>query len=119
MSNPMSKMQKVLEQMQEAQQRIQRIQQELEIKTVTEESGGGMVKATVNGKQELTALTIENEAMSLGDAELLEDLIIAAVNKALQSAAQFMQRELGEATRAAMPNMPNIPGLDIDKLFGE
>ena len=86
---------------------------------MTEESGGGIVKATVNGKQELLALTIGKEALEAGDTELLEDLVIAAVNKALQSAAQVMQREMGAATRAAMPNLPNIPGLDIGNPFGE
>jgi len=112
-------MQKVLAQIEEAQQKIQRIQQELEQKTVTEESGGGMVRATVNGKTELIELTIDKETFATGDAELLEDLVIAAVNKALHTASQMMQQELGAATRAAMPNMPNIPGLDLDNPFGE
>jgi len=119
MSNQMAQMQKILAQIQEAQQQIQHVQEELETKTVTEESGGGLVKATVNGKHELMALKIEKEALADGDIEMLEDLIIAAVNKAIRSASQMMQQEMGNATRAAMPNLPNIPGLDLGNIFGE
>ena len=118
MSNPMGQMQKILAQIQEAQKHIQHVQEELETKTVTEESGGGMVKATVNGKQELVGLKIDKETIAEGDVELLEDLVIAAINKALHSASQMMQREIGDATRSAMPNLPNIPGINLDNLFG-
>ena len=66
------------------QQEMLRMQQEQESKTFTAASGGGMVSATVNGKHELVNLEIKPEAVDPDDVEMLEDLIMAAVNQALR-----------------------------------
>ena len=64
----------------------QKMQQEQESKTFTAKAGGGMVAATVNGKHELTALEINPEAVDPDDVEMLQDMIMAAVNEAMRTA---------------------------------
>ena len=64
----------------------QKMQQEQEAKTFTAASGGGMVKATVNGKHELVELSIKPEAVDPDDVEMLQDMILAAVNEAMRTA---------------------------------
>ena len=107
----MKGMQGMLKQIQKMQAEMEKTQAELANKTVTEESGGGMVKATVNGKKELLSIEIDQEIASSGDKEMLEDLVVAAVNKALESAAKLAEEELGKVTRGMIPPGMNIPGL--------
>ena len=82
-------MQGMLKQVQKMQAEMERVQNELANKTVTEEAGGGMIKATANGKKEIISIQIDNEVVNGGDKEMLEDLIVAAVNKALESAGKI------------------------------
>lgn len=107
----MKGMQGMLKQIQKMQAEMEKTQAELANKTVTEESGGGMVKATVNGKKELLSIEIDQEIASSGDKEMLEDLVVAAVNKALESAARLAEEELGKVTKGMIPPGMNIPGL--------
>ncbi len=106
-------MQGMLKQVQKMQERIAQIQAELEHRTVTADAGGGMVKVTANGKQEILKIEIEKEVVNPEDIAMLEDLVVAAVNKALQSASRMASEELGKATSGMLPNIPglNIPGL--------
>ena len=67
-------------------QKMQRMQAEQEAKTFTAKAGGGMVAATVNGKHEMVALEINPEAVDPDDVEMLQDMIIAAVNEAMRAA---------------------------------
>ena len=76
----------MMKQAQKLQQEMLRMQQEQESKTFTAKAGGGMVAATVNGKHELTALEINPEAVDPDDVDMLQDLIIAAVNEAMRTA---------------------------------
>ena len=71
---------------QQMQQELLRMQEEQENKTYTAKAGGGMVSATVNGKHEVTALQINPEAVDLDDVEMLQDMVIAAVNEAMRAA---------------------------------
>lgn len=103
-------MQGMLKQVQKMQAEMERVQQELGNKTVTEEAGGGMVKATVNGKKELVSLNIDKEVMGGNDKEMLEDLVVAAVNKALSSAGKMAEDELAKVTQGMIPPGLNIPG---------
>ena len=106
-----NQMQGMLKQVQKMQERMQEIQQELENKYVTEESGGGMVKITVNGKLQVSKLQIEKEVVNPDDIEMLEDLIVAAVNKGIDSAQKMAQEEMQKATSGIIPPGLNIPGL--------
>ena len=84
---------------QKMQEDMQKMQEELEQATYTATAGGGVVTAVVSGKKELTELTIDPEAVDPEDVEMLQDLIIAAVNEAMRSAdeaaAQSMQKLTG------------------------
>ena len=79
----MSQMQ-MMKQAQKMQQEFQRMQQELESKEFTAKAGGGAVEATVNGKRELVKLKISPDAVDPDDVEMLEDLVVAAVNEAIR-----------------------------------
>ena len=89
----------MLKQAQKMQQDLLRMQQEQESKTFTAKAGGGMVTATVNGKHEMVNLEINPEAVDPDDVEMLQDMIIAAVNEAMRTAeaeaAQNMSRFTG------------------------
>ena len=76
----------MIRQAQKMQQDMIRMQQEQEAKTFTAKSGGGMVAATVNGKHELVNLEINPEAVDPEDVEMLQDLVMAAVNEAMRAA---------------------------------
>ena len=73
-------------------------QQEVEEKSFTASVGGGAVSATVNGKKELTALTIKPEAVDPEDVEMLQDLVISAVNEALRQAEEAMSASMNALT---------------------
>ncbi len=96
----------LMKQAQDFQQKMGQVQEELAKKTVTSEVGGGMVKVTVNGKQELLAIQIEKEVINPDDADMLQDLIAAAVNDAMRKAREMIQSEMGRLTGGI-----NIPGL--------
>ena len=76
----------MLKQAQKMQQDMLRMQEEMEKKTYTATAGGGMVSATVNGKHEVVALEIKPDAVDPDDVEMLQDMIIAAVNEAMRTA---------------------------------
>ena len=104
-------MQGMMKQIQKMQADMAKVQAELENKTVTEESGGGMVKVIANGKKEIVSITIDDEVIKGGDKEMVEDLVVAAVNKALEAAGKMAEEELGNVTKGMIPPGLNIPGL--------
>lgn len=104
-------MQGMLKQVQKMQAEMEKVQNELENKTVTEESGGGIVKATANGKKGIVSIEIDNEIIESGDKEMIEDLVVAAVNKALDAAGKMAEEEMGNVTKGMIPPGLNIPGM--------
>lgn len=96
----------ILDQAQKMQKQLQKIQEEAEGRVSEGSSGGGMVKATVNGKNKLLSLAIDAQVVNKEDVEMLQDLIVAAVNEAMQRAADSLKEEMGKITGGM-----NIPGL--------
>ena len=90
----MRNMNDILRQAQVMQQKIAKLQQEMGDHDFEAASGGGMVKAVVSGKRELRRLTIDPKALEGGDVEMLQDLIVAAVNEAGRIARESMEREM-------------------------
>ena len=89
---------KMLQQAQEMQGRLQQMQQELENKTVTASSGGGMVTVTADGKGQVRSVRIDPAVVKAEDVEMLEDLVIAAVSEAQKKAADLAQEEMQKLT---------------------
>ena len=90
----MRNMNDILRQAQVMQSKQTKLQQEMAERSYEAASGGGMVKAEVSGKQELRRLTIDPKALEGGDVEMLQDLILAAVNEAGRIARETMEREM-------------------------
>ncbi|CAG1771046.1 Nucleoid-associated protein [uncultured bacterium] len=111
MKGGMPNMQGMLKQVQKLQQDMAKVQEELSNKTITEEAGGGMVKATANGDKKIVSLVIDPQVIVAEDREILEDLVIAAVNKALESAGKMAEEEMAKVTKGMIPPGMNIPGL--------
>ena len=88
----------MLKQAQKMQQEMLRMQEEQENKTFSAQSGGGMVSATVNGKHELLELKVNPEVVDPEDVEMLQDLIISAVNEALRQAEEAMDGKMNALT---------------------
>ena len=102
-------MSKLLKQAQDVQQQIEKVQNELSHLHVSAESGGGLVKVKVNGKQEVLEVNIDDEAMN-EDKEMLEDLIVSALNKALVKAQSDSQEKMNSVTGGMMSGL-KIPGM--------
>ena len=99
----MANLQRMAQQMQ---QEMLRVQGELEATTVDGSSGGGVVSATVTGKQELVSITIDPTVVDASDVEMLQDLVVAAVNDALRAS-----RDLAEEKMAAVTGGLRLPGM--------
>ena len=93
----------LMKQVQQMQETMQRRMQELRVEGT---AGGGMVRATMNGSKELMGVVIDKEAVDPNDVEMLQDLVVAAVNEAARKVDEEMQSSLG-----AMTGGMNIPGL--------
>jgi nucleoid-associated protein EbfC len=104
-------MQGMLKQVQKMQEEMQRVQGELGNLTVSEEAGGGMIKATANGNREIISLEIDPQVINKDEKEILEDLVVAAVNKATGSAAKMAEEEMAKVTKGMIPPGMNIPGM--------
>ena len=99
-------MQQLARQAQKLQQQMTKKQEEIEARECEATAGGGMATAKVNGKKELLSLTIKPEAVDPDDVEMLQDLVVAAVNEALRAAGDAMEQELGKMTGGL-----SMPGL--------
>ncbi|MFH1349363.1 MAG: YbaB/EbfC family nucleoid-associated protein [Pseudomonadota bacterium] len=99
----------ILKQAQQIQSKMAKLQEELGDKTVEASAGGGMVMVVVNGRQEVLSIKIEPEVVDPDDPEMLQDLILAAVNDGLNKAKNMVTEEMGKITKGL--GLPNIPGL--------
>jgi DNA-binding YbaB/EbfC family protein len=108
-------MMKMMGKMKEVQARIKEAQDNLVRVVAHGESGAGLVKATVNGKKQLVALDIDISLLKGDDKIILQDLIVAAVNKANEEAEILAKEEMRKSTEGLLPN---IPGLDLSGMMG-
>lgn len=96
----------MMKQAQKLQAKMAKLQDELGDKTVEATSGGGMVKVVANGKQQIVSIQIEKEVVDPDDVEMLQDLMLAAINDALSKSQEMVSSEMGKLTGGL-----NIPGL--------
>ena len=95
-----------VKQAQDLQERLAKVQEEAASKTVEAAAGGGMVTVTVNGRMEVIALRIDPQVVSSGDVEMLQDLVLAAVNQGIRNAQKLVADEMGKITGGL-----KLPGL--------
>ena len=107
MANPQYN--KMMEQVQEMQRKMAQAQEELAVETVEASAGGGMITVVVTGSLEVKEVRIKPEAVDPEDVEMLQDLVVAAVNEALRAAQDLASTKLGGATGGL--DLPNIPGM--------
>ncbi len=98
----------LMKEAQRLQQQMAALQEEVAQKRVEATAGGGMVTVTANGRQEIVAIKIDPEVINPGEAQMLEDLVLAACNEALRKARELVQQELGKITGGL-----KIPGLNL------
>ncbi len=96
----------IMKEAQKLQQQMLELQEQVAQKKVEATAGGGMVTVQANGKQELVAIKIDPEVINRDDAQMLEDLVLAACNEALRKSRELMQQEVGKLTGGL-----KIPGL--------
>lgn len=108
-------MMKMMGKMKEVQQRMKEAQDNLIHIKASGEAGGGMVSAIVNGKKQVVAIDIDPLILKADDKVLIQDLVIAAINKASEEVDGLAKEELKKATEGLLPN---IPGMDLSSLMG-
>jgi len=96
----------MMKQAQKLQSKMLKMQEELAGKTVETSAGGGMISVVANGRQQVVSITIDKEVVDPDDVEMLQDLILAAVNDALNKAQEMVAGEMGKLTGGF-----NIPGI--------
>src|SRR5688572_2639681 len=107
-------MMKMMGKMKEVQARMKEAQDNLAKLSASGESGGGMVKAVVNGKKQLLSLDIDATILKADDKIIIQDLVVAAVNKASEEAEVMAKEEMRKSTEGLLPN---IPGMDLSSLM--
>lgn len=105
----------LMKEVQRIQSEMLRVQEEAKSKTVEASAGGGMVVATANGAGEIVSIKIERDVVNPEDIEMLQDMIVAAVNEALRRAQEMVQEEMAKLTGGL--NIPNLGALG--NLFGK
>ena len=98
----------ILQQAQQLQERLANVQQELASRTVDASAGGGMVTATVNGKLEVVSIRIEPSLLDSKDVDMLQDLVVAAVNEGIRSAQRLVADEMGKVTGGLGIKLPGM-----------
>jgi hypothetical protein len=102
----MKNMGNMMKQAQKLQAKMLKMQEELAEKTVEATAGGGMVRVVANGRQQIVSILLEKEVVDPGDVEMLQDLVLAAVNDALAKSQEMVSEEMGKLTGGM-----KIPGL--------
>ena len=98
----------IMKQAQKMQKDMMRVQEELASKTVEASAGGGMVSVVVNGRQQVMSITIEKDIVNPEDVDMLQDLVLAAINEGLMKSQEMVKEEMLKITGGM-----NIPGLNL------
>ena len=106
MKNPLANMGNILKQAQAMQAQMAKVQEQASAKTVTGTAGGGGVTVTANGAMQLLGIVIDPDVVKSGDVEMVQDLVMAASNDALQKAREMMANDMKAVTGGM-----NVPGL--------
>ena len=107
-------MMKMMGKVKELQDKMKEAQENLRHITTSAESGGGMVKVTVNGKKQILSIEIDDDLIKPADKEMLGDLVAAAANKAIEEVEILAKEEIKKSTEGIMPN---IPGFDLGNMM--
>ena len=107
-------MMKMMGQIKEVQGKVKQAQEKLVHITAEGEAGAGMVKAMVNGKKQVVSITIDDSLVNDNDKEMIQDLTVAAINKAMDEVDVLAREEMKKATDGVLPN---IPGMDLGGMF--
>lgn len=99
----------------EMQEKMEEAKQELANVEVEAEAGGGMVKVKANGKRKILSIKLDEDVIDPDDAEMMEDLVVAGVNKALDKAEEAAQEHMQKIYKDMMPG-GGLPGMDLSKL---
>lgn len=99
----------------ELQNKVKEAQEQLDKVEVEAEAGGGMVKVKANGKRKILSIKLDKDVIDPEDAEMLEDLVVAGVNKALEKAEEAAQKKMQDTYKDMMPG-GGLPGMDLSKL---
>jgi len=100
--------------MKDIQARMQEAQQSLATITETGESGAGMVRVTLNGLKQVLSVEIDPDLIKVEDREMMQDLVVAAINKAMETMEPKIREHLKKSTEGLLPN---IPGLDLGNMM--
>lgn len=100
--------------MKDLQARMKEAQEQLAGLTESAESGAGLVRITVNGQKKVVGLEIDNDLIKPEDKEMLQDLLVAAINKAMETIEPKIKEHLQKSTEGLLPN---IPGMDLGNLM--
>lgn len=111
----MNNMADIFGKMNEMQQKLADVKQQLGSVTITADAGGGMVKVMANGNKEIVKIELDKDVVDPTDIEMLEDLVVAGVNKALKEAEEMSKQKLSEIYKGMIPG-GGIPGLDLSNL---
>lgn len=103
----------IMNKVKEAQEKMKQVQEELLGETLTAEAGVGLVKVTVNGHRKLVQVEIDPSIMN--DKEMMQDLTVAATNKALGDIEEVIKKKMSDSMQGVIPN---IPGLDLQSFLG-
>ena len=109
--SPRQNVNKMMQQVQKMQEEMQRVQEEISHETVTASAGGGAVKATMTGGLELVSIEIDPDVLDPEDVEMLQDMVLAAVNESLTSAQELASKRLGGITGGLGDLGLNLPGM--------
>jgi len=111
----MMDMGKMFGKIQEVQAKMKEAQEKLGTITADGESGGGMVKAVVNGNKKIISIDVEESLVVVEDKEMMQDLIVAAINLAIDEVDVKVKEEMKKTTEGMLPG--GIPGFDLSKMF--